>query len=165
MAWPGADRPFPSALLLRRTARRAGPQLRHVARFELKRIQRELGITFVYVTHDQECSDDERPDRGRRTPATRQADRHPDSLTMTGRRVRRRLHRSGQPLARPADRPRQPDYVEIDVPMRHWRAPGLARRWIETRRPATLMVRPERVRVSMELPPADVAAVRATSRT
>ena len=29
-------------------------KLRHAMQFELKRIQREVGITFVYVTHDQE---------------------------------------------------------------------------------------------------------------
>ena len=45
---------YPSALLLMNRWARWIPKLRHVMQFELKRIQREVGITFVYVTHDQE---------------------------------------------------------------------------------------------------------------
>lgn len=41
-------------LLLDESARALDLKLRHVMQFELKRIQREVGITFVYVTHDQE---------------------------------------------------------------------------------------------------------------
>ena len=45
-------------------------KLREEMQVELKAIQREVGITFVFVTHDQERgADDERPDRGlRRRP-------------------------------------------------------------------------------------------------
>jgi spermidine/putrescine transport system ATP-binding protein len=45
---------YPSALLLDEPLGALDLKLRHVMQFELKRIQRELGITFVYVTHDQE---------------------------------------------------------------------------------------------------------------
>ena len=38
----------------RRAARRARPEAAQGLQVELKRIQREVGITFVYVTHDQE---------------------------------------------------------------------------------------------------------------
>ncbi len=44
---------YPSALLLDEPLGALDLKLRHVMQFELKRIQRELGITFVYVTHDQ----------------------------------------------------------------------------------------------------------------
>jgi len=45
---------YPSALLLDEPLGALDLKLRHVMQFELKRIQREVGITFVYVTHDQE---------------------------------------------------------------------------------------------------------------
>jgi spermidine/putrescine transport system ATP-binding protein len=45
---------YPSALLLDEPLGALDLKLRQVMQFELKRIQRELGITFVYVTHDQE---------------------------------------------------------------------------------------------------------------
>ncbi|UWW08590.1 ABC transporter ATP-binding protein [Mycolicibacterium brumae] len=44
----------PSALLLDEPLGALDLKLRHAMQFELKRIQREVGITFVYVTHDQE---------------------------------------------------------------------------------------------------------------
>lgn len=45
---------YPSALLLDEPLGALDLKLRHLMQFELKRIQREVGITFVYVTHDQE---------------------------------------------------------------------------------------------------------------
>jgi spermidine/putrescine transport system ATP-binding protein len=44
---------FPSALLLDEPLGALDLKLRHAMQFELKRIQREVGITFVFVTHDQ----------------------------------------------------------------------------------------------------------------
>jgi spermidine/putrescine transport system ATP-binding protein len=44
----------PTALLLDEPLGALDLKLRQVMQFELKRIQREIGITFVYVTHDQE---------------------------------------------------------------------------------------------------------------
>ena len=44
----------PAALLLDEPLGALDLKLRQVMQFELKRIQREIGITFVYVTHDQE---------------------------------------------------------------------------------------------------------------
>ena len=44
----------PQALLLDEPLGALDLKLRQVMQFELKRIQREVGITFVYVTHDQE---------------------------------------------------------------------------------------------------------------
>ncbi len=45
---------FPSALLLDEPLGALDLKLRHAMQLELKRIQREVGITFIYVTHDQE---------------------------------------------------------------------------------------------------------------
>ena len=45
---------YPSALLLDEPLGALDLKLRRVMQLELKRIQRDVGITFVYVTHDQE---------------------------------------------------------------------------------------------------------------
>lgn len=45
---------YPSALLLDEPLGALDLKLRHAMQYELKRIQREVGITFIYVTHDQE---------------------------------------------------------------------------------------------------------------
>jgi spermidine/putrescine transport system ATP-binding protein len=45
---------YPKALLLDEPLGALDLKLRHAMQFELKRIQREVNITFVYVTHDQE---------------------------------------------------------------------------------------------------------------
>jgi len=163
---------YPSALLLDEPLGALDLKLRHVMQFELKRIQRELGITFVYVTHDQE-----------------------EALTMSDRIAVMNVGKVEQ-IGTPAeiyDRPatvfvagfigqanlwqgRQTgrvnrDHVEIDVLGTTLRArPGEGSAAIgdpaisgsATGSPATLMVRPERVRVSVGLPAADLAAVRAT---
>src|SRR5499426_398956 len=44
----------PEVLLLDEPLGALDHKLRQVMQFELKRIQREVGITFIYVTHDQE---------------------------------------------------------------------------------------------------------------
>ena len=100
---------YPSALLLDEPLGALDLKLRHVMQFELKRIQREVGITFVYVTHDQEEA---------LTMSDRIAVMNAGNVEQIGTpteiydrpatRLRRRLHRPGQPLARPPDRPRQP---------------------------------------------------------
>ncbi len=45
---------FPSALLLDEPLGALDLKLRQAMQIELKRIQREIGITFIFVTHDQE---------------------------------------------------------------------------------------------------------------
>ncbi|HEY5596046.1 MAG TPA: ABC transporter ATP-binding protein [Candidatus Bipolaricaulota bacterium] len=45
---------FPSALLLDEPLGALDLKLRRAMQLELKKIQREVGITFIYVTHDQE---------------------------------------------------------------------------------------------------------------
>ncbi len=150
---------YPSALLLDEPLGALDLKLRHVMQFELKRIQREVGITFVYVTHDQE-----------------------EALTMSDRIAvmnAGNVEQIGTPTEiydRPATvfvagfigqanlwHGRQTgranrDYVEVEVLGTKLKAkPGDTT--IEPGGEATLMVRPERVRVSMEPPTGDVAAV------
>jgi spermidine/putrescine transport system ATP-binding protein len=150
---------YPSALLLDEPLGALDLKLRHVMQFELKRIQREVGITFVYVTHDQE-----------------------EALTMSDRIAvmnAGNVEQIGTPTEiydRPASvfvagfigqanlwHGRQTgranrDYVEIDVLGSTLKArPGDTT--IETGGRATVMVRPERIRVSMEQPAGDVSTV------
>ncbi|WP_163752349.1 polyamine ABC transporter ATP-binding protein [Mycolicibacterium helvum] len=152
---------YPSALLLDEPLGALDLKLRHVMQFELKRIQREVGITFVYVTHDQE-----------------------EALTMSDRIAvmnAGNVEQIGTPTEiydRPATvfvagfigqanlwHGRQTgrvnrDYVEVEVLGTTLKArPGDTT--IEPGGQATLMVRPERVRVSMDQPTGDVAAVAA----
>ncbi|MBB2771980.1 MULTISPECIES: ABC transporter ATP-binding protein [Mycolicibacterium] len=155
---------YPSALLLDEPLGALDLKLRHAMQFELKRIQREVGITFIYVTHDQE-----------------------EALTMSDRIAVMNAGNVEQ-IGTPTDIYDRPatvfvanfigqanlwsgrqtgrlnrDYVEIDVLGSKLKArPGDTA--IEAGGHATLMVRPERLRVSIEPPVGDVAAVRATVR-
>ena len=155
---------YPSALLLDEPLGALDLKLRQVMQFELKRIQREVGITFVYVTHDQE-----------------------EALTMSDRIAVMNAGNVDQ-IGTPTeiyDRPstvfvasfigqanlwagRQTGrtnrgFVEVEVLGTTLKSrPGDTT--IEPGGQATLMVRPERVRVSMDAPTGDVATVRATVR-
>lgn len=153
---------YPSALLLDEPLGALDLKLRHAMQFELKRIQREIGITFIYVTHDQE-----------------------EALTMSDRIAVMNAGNVDQ-IGTPTeiyDRPAtvfvasfigqanlwagtqtgrtNRDFVEVEVLGTTLKArPGDTT--IEPGGHATLMVRPERVRVSTEAPTGDVATVRAT---
>ncbi|KUI32454.1 ABC transporter ATP-binding protein [Mycobacterium sp. IS-1742] len=155
---------YPSALLLDEPLGALDLKLRHAMQFELKRIQREVGITFIYVTHDQE-----------------------EALTMSDRIAVMNAGNVEQ-IGTPTDIYDRPatvfvanfigqanlwpgrqtgrlngGYVEVDVLGSKLKAkPGDTA--IETGGHATLMVRPERLRVSLEPPVGDAAAVRATVR-
>jgi spermidine/putrescine transport system ATP-binding protein len=152
---------YPSALLLDEPLGALDLKLRHVMQFELKRIQREVGITFVYVTHDQE-----------------------EALTMSDRIAvmnAGNVEQIGSPTEiydRPStvfvasfigqanlwhgqQKGMDGEFAQLSVLGTTLRArPGDTT--IETGGQATLMVRPERVRVSMEPPSGDVAGVSAT---
>ncbi|MDY6869794.1 MAG: ABC transporter ATP-binding protein [Actinomycetota bacterium] len=155
---------YPSALLLDEPLGALDLKLRHAMQFELKRIQREVGITFVYVTHDQEealtmsdriavmnAGDVEQigtPTDIYDRPATVFVANFIGQANLWPGRQTGRLNR---------------DYVEVDVLGSKLKArPGDTA--VEAGGHATLMVRPERLRVSMEPPVGDVAAVRATLR-
>ena len=151
---------YPSALLLDEPLGALDLKLRHAMQFELKRIQREVGITFVYVTHDQE-----------------------EALTMSDRIAvmnAGNVEQIGSPteiydapstvfvanfigqanLWAGTQNRLDGDFAEVAVLGTTLRArPGTTR--IEPGGHATLMVRPERVRVSVELPGGDVVSVKA----
>ncbi|GAS95983.1 spermidine/putrescine ABC transporter ATPase [Mycolicibacterium canariasense] len=155
---------YPSALLLDEPLGALDLKLRHAMQFELKRIQREVGITFIYVTHDQE-----------------------EALTMSDRIAvmnAGNVEQIGSPTEI-YDRPatvfvagfigqanlwagRQTgranrDFVEIEVLGSTLKSrPGDTA--IEPGGQATLMIRPERVRVSTEAPTGDVVSVPTTVR-
>ncbi|ULN50866.1 ABC transporter ATP-binding protein [Mycolicibacterium goodii] len=153
---------YPSALLLDEPLGALDLKLRHAMQFELKRIQREVGITFIYVTHDQE-----------------------EALTMSDRIAVMNAGNVEQ-IGTPTeiyDKPatvfvasfigqanlwpgRQTgrtngEYVDVEVLGTKLKAkPGDTA--IEAGGHATLMIRPERVRVSIDQPTGDVATVPAT---
>ena len=154
---------YPSALLLDEPLGALDLKLRQVMQFELKRIQREVGITFVYVTHDQEEA---------LTMSDRIAVMNAGNVDQIGNPteiydrpvdgLRRQLHRPGQPLGGHAS-PVGP--TATSSRSRCWVRSLKARPGDTTIEPggqATLMVRPERVRVSMDAPTGDVATVPAT---
>lgn len=157
---------YPSALLLDEPLGALDLKLRHVMQFELKRIQREVGITFVYVTHDQEealtMSDRiavmNAGDVEQIGTPTEIYDR-PASVFVAGFIGQANLWH-GRQTGR-ANR----DYVEVDVLGTTLRArPGDTT--IEPGGRATLMVRPERVRVSLDRPAGlDTGAVAAVAAT
>jgi spermidine/putrescine transport system ATP-binding protein len=148
----------PAVLLLDEPLGALDLKLRHAMQFELKRIQREVGITFIYVTHDQE-----------------------EALTMSDRIAVMNAGNVEQ-IGSPTEIYDAPstvfvanfigqanlwaghqnrvdgDVAEVSVKAR----PGTTR--IEPGGQATLMVRPERVLVSMDAPGAELASVAATVR-
>ena len=99
---------LPSALLLDEPLAALDLKLRQAMQIELKRIQREVGITFVFVTHDQE----EALTMSDRIAVMSQGNVEqigtPDGdLQLAGLDLRRRLHRLGQPPARRGERRRR----------------------------------------------------------
>lgn len=150
---------YPSALLLDEPLGALDLKLRHVMQFELKRIQREVGITFIYVTHDQEealtMSDRiavMNAGRVEQIGSPTEIYDRPATVFVAGFIGQANLwtgHQTGR-----ANR----DYVEVGVLGSTLRAkPGDTA--IEPGGQATLMVRPERLRVSVEQPAGDLAAV------
>ncbi len=152
---------YPSALLLDEPLGALDLKLRHAMQFELKRIQREVGITFIYVTHDQE-----------------------EALTMSDRIAVMNAGKVEQ-LGSPTEIYDSPSSVFVASFIGQtnlWRgkqtgmAGGLAElavlgttlrarpgeTKIETGGEATLMIRPERVRVTMDAPSGDVVTVPAS---
>ncbi|MGB5110751.1 MAG: ABC transporter ATP-binding protein [Mycobacterium sp.] len=155
---------YPSALLLDEPLGALDLKLRHAMQFELKRIQREVGITFVYVTHDQEeaLTMSDRiavMNAGNVEQIGTPADIYdrPATVFVAGFIGQANLW-SGKQTGR-ANR----DFVEIDVLGTTLKSrPGETT--IESGGQATLMIRPERVRVTAEQPAGDLAVVRGTVR-
>ncbi|CAN5643815.1 ABC transporter ATP-binding protein [soil metagenome] len=153
---------YPSALLLDEPLGALDLKLRHVMQFELKRIQREVGITFVYVTHDQEEA---------LTMSDRIAVMNAGNVEQIGSPteiydrpstvfVASFIGQANLWVGKQTGRANR-DFVEVEVLGSKLRArPGDTT--IENGGQATLMVRPERVRVSMDAPGGEVVSVRAT---
>jgi spermidine/putrescine transport system ATP-binding protein len=145
---------FPSALLLDEPLGALDLKLRQAMQIELKRIQREVGITFIFVTHDQE-----------------------EALTMSDRIAVMSLGFVEQ-IGRPEDIYHHPatvfvagfigsanlfrthvdgrdgDHVSVSIGGEKIAVPGSNGdgTTIATGAPAIVMVRPERVRVLMAAP-------------
>jgi putative spermidine/putrescine transport system ATP-binding protein len=115
----------PRVLLLDEPLGALDLQLRHEMQIELKRIQREVGITFVYVTHDQE-----------------------EALTMSDRLAVFSHGRIDQ-IGVPSDVYEQPDtaFVAGFLGTSNLVTGPLAQRLTESSAPHTL--RPERIRLLM----------------
>nr|WP_218621071.1 ABC transporter ATP-binding protein [Mycolicibacterium hippocampi] len=153
---------YPSALLLDEPLGALDLKLRHAMQFELKRIQREVGITFIYVTHDQEEA---------LTMSDRIAVMNAGNVDQIGSPteiydrpatvfVASFIGQANLWAGRQTGRANR-EFVEVDVLGSTLKArPGDTT--IEPGGQATLMVRPERVRVTMDSPTGDVAGVRAT---
>jgi spermidine/putrescine transport system ATP-binding protein len=142
---------YPSALLLDEPLGALDLKLRQLMQFELKRIQREVGITFVYVTHDQD-------------EALTMSDRiavmsdgcveqigkpidiydHPASVFVAGFIGQANLF-PARVTGRDGD-----DVVLAALGTTLRSAPGATR--VETGSDATLMIRPERLLVSVDRP-------------
>ena len=90
----------PRVLLLDEPLGALDLKLRRAMQLELKELQSQLGITFIYVTHDQEealtMSDRVALMRGGRIRATRAAAR---AVRPAALAVRRGFHRRDQPAA------------------------------------------------------------------
>jgi sn-glycerol 3-phosphate transport system ATP-binding protein len=83
-------------------------QLRGEMRREIRALQRRLGITMVYVTHDQTGSHDHGRSRGPHAKRAHRAGRPPRrALNPAGDRVRRGLHRGAADEPHEAERERQ----------------------------------------------------------
>ncbi|WP_278221946.1 ABC transporter ATP-binding protein [Mycolicibacterium gadium] len=153
---------YPSALLLDEPLGALDLKLRHAMQFELKRIQREVGITFIYVTHDQEEA---------LTMSDRIAVMNAGNVDQIGTPteiydrpstvfVASFIGQANLWAGRQTGRTNR-DFVEVEVLGTTLKArPGDTA--IEPGGHATLMVRPERVRVSVDTPTGDVATVAAT---
>ena len=97
----------PEVLLLDEPLGALDLKLRQQMQTELKALQRKVGITFVYVTHDQEEALGMSDRAGGVQPRPDRADRHArGDLRAPGDRVRRRLRRRLQHrrCAEPAER-------------------------------------------------------------
>ncbi len=156
---------YPSALLLDEPLGALDLKLRHVMQFELKRIQREIGITFIYVTHDQEEA---------LTMSDRIAVMNAGNVEQIGTPteiydrpasvfVASFIGQANLWTGRQTGRANR-DFVEVEVLGSTLKArPGDTA--IEPGGRATLMVRPERLRVSPAsdgAPTGEVASVHAT---
>lgn len=153
----------PSALLLDEPLAALDLKLRQTMQLELKRIQRETGVTFIFVTHDQQealtmsdriavMSDGWVEQIGTPTDIYR----HPTSPFVAG-------FIGEANLLDATLRERGSEYCIVDVGDRPVRVPGAAP--LVDRTPGAkvlVMVRPERVSVAASPPPPERSGVEGT---
>jgi spermidine/putrescine transport system ATP-binding protein len=143
---------YPSALLLDEPLGALDLKLRQAMQLELKRIQREVGITFVFVTHDQ----DEALTMSDRIAvmslgyveqigSPEEIYHHPSSVFVAGFIGSANLFRAQVAQAAGADADVVVSIGGECVPVPHGKGDAMP-----VGAPATVMVRPERVRVTME---------------
>ena len=164
--WPGRSSTCPAALLLDEPLAALDLKLREAMQIELKRIQREVGITFIFVTHDQgeALTMSDRiavMSRGRVEQIGT-----PDARSTT----RRRASSSPGSSARPTCCPARLDGVDGGVAGRRARLAARASTARRRRRrvdgdPVTVMLRPERLTVGGDAPATTATACRPSSRT
>jgi len=151
---------YPSALLLDEPLGALDLKLRQAMQLELKRIQREVGITFVFVTHDQEealtMSDRiavMNDGRVEQIGTPEEIYHHPASVFVAGF--------IGMANLLPAEvETREGDRVIVGIAGgRRVTVPTEA--GIEPGRPAVLMVRPERVDLRVDEPPPQFSSLSA----
>jgi spermidine/putrescine transport system ATP-binding protein len=153
---------YPSALLLDEPLGALDLKLREAMQIELKRIQGEVGITFIYVTHDQE-----------------------EALTMSDR-IAVMNHGRVEQIGSPEEIYHAPDSVfvagfigaanllrtriealhngeaEVVLPGGHRTSLPVATAVQEVGAHTTVMVRPERVRVALDDAAQNAGSIRAT---
>jgi spermidine/putrescine transport system ATP-binding protein len=149
---------YPSALLLDEPLGALDLKLRQAMQLELKRIQREVGITFIFVTHDQEeaLTMSDRiavmsEGRVEQIGTPEQIYHEPDTVFVAGF--------IGMANLLPAQIEAREGELSIarlaaDRVVRAPAVEGLGEGDV-----ATLMIRPERMHLQVEEPPAGLAAV------
>ena len=152
---------FPSALLLDEPLGALDLKLRQAMQIELKRIQREVGITFVFVTHDQEealtmsdriavMNDGWVEQIGR----PEEIYHHPETVFVAGFIGQANLWRTRVEAM-------EADSADVMLGERRVTA-ALSGMSVRPGDAVTLMVRPERVRVSLTEPADGLVAVPCT---
>ncbi len=143
---------YPSALLLDEPLGALDLKLRQAMQIELKRIQREVGITFIFVTHDQEEALT-MSDRiavmslgfVEQIGAPEEIYHHPSTVFVAGFIGSANLFRTH------VDQ-REGDHVAVSIGGERIPVPSSNGATMAAGAPATVMVRPERVRVLMQAP-------------
>jgi spermidine/putrescine transport system ATP-binding protein len=151
---------YPSALLLDEPLGALDLKLRQAMQIELKRIQREVGITFIYVTHDQEEA---------LTMSDRIAVMSEGNVEQIGSPTEIYDHPAtvfvagfiGQANLWPCDLA-STNGSGTEVRIFGRQVPATPTEGIDASQGATLMVRPERLRVSVDEPEAVAARLPAT---
>jgi spermidine/putrescine transport system ATP-binding protein len=149
---------YPSALLLDEPLGALDLKLRQAMQLELKRIQREVGITFVFVTHDQEealtMSDRiavMNEGRVEQIGTPEQIYHEPETVFVAGF--------IGMANLLPAEIEGRDGDLVIARLASDRRVGAPAVEGLGAGQAATLMIRPERMHLRVDEPPAGIAAV------